>query len=366
MPVMSSFLGRMRDAVDWLEANGRAEEKESIERVLDFRHESSASGYRVNIDLDNIEHLFSLAAARAGSTTAHDIGRAIAATLDYSAQTSIPAEGRLRVIEANGWPCTAPWCSAARRVTQAAGAGEIDVESSIYDLFISMLSGLAANKTERGKNVVISLNYDLLVEEAARRLNIPIDYGLGDTDVALQDDAATGSTAAFQVLKLHGSINWAQRDGMVLVCRDYERVRSQKLAPLLLPPTWHKNLATPFIRVWDAAIRAIASATRLIIVGFSMPVSDQHFKYLLAAGLKENSSLRSVRIIDPHAIELRHQYETVFREDMFNYGIVSLCPTTANVFFLDEAEIAAIGRELAHPGLSLVADDRRERRIVRR
>jgi len=78
------------------------------------------------------------------------------------------------------------------------------------------------------------------------------------------------------------------------------------------------------LRVWDAAVRAIAKATRIVLVGFSIPPADQHFKYLLSVGLKDNSSLRLVRIVDPRASALRPQYETVFREDQFKYGIASI------------------------------------------
>ncbi|HXT59278.1 MAG TPA: hypothetical protein VN699_11625 [Pirellulales bacterium] len=178
LPVISTFLSRMRDAVDWLERNGRIDERLSIERVLDFRHESAAAGYRVNIDLDNIEDLFSLAAAQPGIASAEDIRLAIAATLDFSAQTHTPAPGRVRIIESRGWPTTPAWRDSAIRWLPASGEGEEDVESSIYDCYLSTLSGLAANKIGSGQNTIISLNYDLIVEEAARRLNIPFSYGL--------------------------------------------------------------------------------------------------------------------------------------------------------------------------------------------
>src|SRR5260370_42016374 len=86
LPLVSSFLARMRDAVDWLAASGRTSEREAIERVLDFRHESAAAGYRINIDLDNIEHLFSLAEAKPGTASGADIRLAIAATIDCTAR----------------------------------------------------------------------------------------------------------------------------------------------------------------------------------------------------------------------------------------------------------------------------------------
>jgi len=43
----------------------------------------------------------------------------------------------------------------------------------------------------------------------------------------------------------------------------------------------------------------ISRATRLIVMGFSMPPTDLHFKYLLAAGLRENISLREILFVNP-------------------------------------------------------------------
>lgn len=360
IPVISSFLTRMRDAVDWLEKNGRVGERVAIERVLDFRHQSAAAGYRISIDLDNIEHLFSLAAAKPGSASTEDICLAIAATIDFARQTSCAPVGRLRISSSNGWPINELLRSAAHRITPAGGPDFQDVESSVYDYYVASLSGLAADKMETGKNVVITFNYDLVVEEALRRLNVPFTYQLSGTGVEADPATHLGASDAFQILKLHGSVNWAQRaDGGVLVCRDYEHVRSNNLAPLLVPPTWRKNPSDALLRVWDAAVNAIAAASRIILIGFSIPVADQHFKYLLSVGLKDNSSLRLVRIIDPRARELQAQYETVFRQDQFKYGIVSVREKRTDEFFYDKDEIRSIGRMLAHPGLELVADDKR-------
>lgn len=320
LPVISSFLARMRDAVDWLDKAGRDAEREAIERVLDFRHESAPAGYRINIDLDNIEHLFSLADAKPGTASSDDIRLAIAATIEFAAQSGRAPVGRLRVSQTNGWPCTDAWRNVAVRWNEEAGFS--DVESSIYDYYAATLSGLTAAKMESGKNAVITLNYDVVVEEALRKLNIPISYQLGGGGVEFDPAAGIDEPAAeaLQVLKLHGSVNWAQKsDGSLLVCRDYERVRMLKLAPLLVPPTWQKNAAEALLRVWDAAVRAITNATRIVLIGFSIPPADQHFKYLLSVGLKDNSSLRLVRIVDPQASALRAQYEAVFREDQFKY-----------------------------------------------
>jgi len=358
LPVVSSFLGRMRDTVDWLDTQGRVAEREAIERVLDFRREAAAAGYRINLDLDNIEHLLSLADAKPGATNTQDIRSAIAATIDFAATTGYPPIGRLRVIGSNGWPCSAAWRATATRWTAVPGTDFEDVESSVYDYYAASLSGLAAAKREPGKNVVITLNYDVLLEEALRRLDIPISYQVcgGGVDVDPTAGINDSLPEAFQVLKLHGSVNWGQKaDQSVLVCRNYEHVRSLNLAPLLVPPTWQKIAAEALLRVWDSAVGAIAKATRIILIGFSIPPIDQHFKYLLSVGLKDNSSLREVRIVDPRAGVLRAQYQAVFREDQFKYGIVTVREKRTGDFFYDNGEISSIGRPVAHSGLDLVA-----------
>lgn len=360
LPVITSFLARMRDAVDWLDKAGRAAEREAIERVLDFRHESAAAGYRINIDLDNIEHLFSLADAKPGTASSDDIRLAIAATIDFAAQTGYAPIGRMRVSESNGWPCNEAWLNTAQRKIGPDSDGFRDVESSIFDYYAAALSGLTAAKREPGKNVVITLNYDVILEDALRRLDVPISYqlsGVVDFDATAGIDESRAD--ALQVLKLHGSVNWAQKpSGSVLVCRDYERVRTLNLAPLLVPPTWQKIAAEALLPVWDAAVRAISKATRIVLIGFSIPAADQHFKYLLSVGLKDNSSLRMVRIVDPRASALLAQYEAVFREDQFKYGIASSLQQRTADFFYNRGELAALGRSLAHTGLKLIADHR--------
>ena len=161
LPVITSFLARMRDAVDWLDKAGRAAEREAIERVLDFRHESAAAGYRINIDLDNIEHLFSLADAKPGTASSDDIRLAIAATIDFAAQTGYAPIGRMRVSESNGWPCNEAWLNTAQRKIGPDSDGFRDVESSIFDYYAAALSGLTAAK--RPERMSITLNTTLFL-----------------------------------------------------------------------------------------------------------------------------------------------------------------------------------------------------------
>jgi hypothetical protein len=204
---------------------------------------------------------------------------------------------------------------------------------------------------------VITLNYDVILEDALRRLQIPISYELSSS---VHFDPTAGidrsRADALQVLKLHGSVNWALKpDGSVLVCSDYERVRTLTFAPLLVPPTWQKIAAEALLPVWDSAVRAISKATRIVLIGFSIPPADQHFKYLLSVGLKDNSSLRMIRIVDPRARELLTQYKAVFREDQFKYGIASIRERPAVNFFYDGEELRSLSRFPRRDGLQLIA-----------
>ena len=84
-PLIKDFMNRMRDAAAWLEGKDeRKEELRAIERVLEFRLRASSAAYRIPLNVENIEELFSLAAISGDSELATAMPLAIAATLDYS------------------------------------------------------------------------------------------------------------------------------------------------------------------------------------------------------------------------------------------------------------------------------------------
>src|SRR6266436_3859937 len=88
LPTIADFLNQMRDSTDWLAQQGRQAELAAVGAVLEFRHNAAAAGYRVNVDLDNIEDLFSLAAALPQQTVSRAVQAAIGATLNYSQKRS--------------------------------------------------------------------------------------------------------------------------------------------------------------------------------------------------------------------------------------------------------------------------------------
>jgi hypothetical protein len=107
LPTIPNFLNSMRDAADWLASEHRDQERNAVERVLEFRHKASAAGYRVNVDLDNVEDLFSLATALPDRHLAQDMQTAIAATLKHAQVHASPPSVRLRMSPSESWPITA-------------------------------------------------------------------------------------------------------------------------------------------------------------------------------------------------------------------------------------------------------------------
>jgi len=86
LPLINDFLVRMRDSHEWLREQGRIMEADAVQRVLRFRLEAASAAYYVPLDLENIEELFSLAAASAGDMDTA-IRIAIAATIDFIRKT---------------------------------------------------------------------------------------------------------------------------------------------------------------------------------------------------------------------------------------------------------------------------------------
>ncbi len=91
-----------------------------------------------------------------------------------------------------------------------------------------------------------------------------------------------------------------------------------------MPPTWRKVFGGGLTEVWSKAITTLTEATRIIIIGFSMPSTDVHFKYLLAAGLRGNISLRKLFFINPAEDQksLRKNLFNIMRPELEDQGII--------------------------------------------
>ena len=302
-PIVKNFMFEMRDAYDWLKTADRLEEAKAIENVLDFRHDAAASAYRVKIDLENIEELFSLASASTGFAKSKELSKsirvAIAATLDYcSNKTTEPKIGLHS-------PELLTFYNQYRNNDQQGIFEYRNIPA--YQFYLRAMLGLQGATT--GENTFISFNYDTVVEQALSSMNIGFSYGFKAKTVNYKTHSLNLNNQNIKLLKLHGSVNWAHLEqakrgsGKLAIYDSYDAVRAAKAIPELIPPTWRKVFDGNLEGVWNDAIEAIKSATRIIIIGFSVPETDNHFKYLLAAGLQSNISLRDIVFVNQDGSE---------------------------------------------------------------
>lgn len=322
LPLMGNFLNRMRDAHPWLEAYGRRREADAVHRVLTFRLRASAATFWTKVHLENIEELFSLASA-ADDGLVQDIRLAMAATLDFCLRTGGKHVGKIGFEKGN--PIPPGWNQSwLRPIKDRPNAFEVD----LYTHHIARMLGWFREGRPVGRNTIITFNYDTLVETALAQLNIPFSYGLNPKTVCTDQFQIVKPEVDLQVLKLHGSVNWAFSPGRVAgkkrlkIFQDYQSVRDLGYVPELIPPTWRKLFRSELATVWNCAVTSLQTATRIFVIGFSIPTTDTHFKYLLAAGLQRNISLRKLSIMSAEHEPILARARDFLRPEHFESNLV--------------------------------------------
>jgi hypothetical protein len=174
-------------------------------------------------------------------------------------------------------------------------------------------------QTPRATFSFITFNYDFCLDFALYMNSHRIDYCLGPP-----------VEYAVKLLKLHGSLNWSQCP----VCKQivayrmeefFQRVTMHSFEtgpakvdissglgriphcdvtlsshPFIAPPTWNKTqYHTQLESVWRAAAKELSEAESIVICGYSLPETDQFFRYLYALGAVGGSGLRRFWVINP-------------------------------------------------------------------
>lgn len=223
-------------------------------------------------------------------------------------------------------------------------------EAPAYDIMAGVMAGKFT--TDQTKNTFITFNYDTLLEQGLHALNVSYTYEIQKAKLNKTATAEpSGSPNAVKVLKPHGSLNWRVGKGKgndLRVFSDYRSMTGNKM-PLLIPPTWRKSFDGPLADVWSAAVNALKTATNVVVIGFSIPPTDLHFRYLLAAGLRDNISARRVLFVNPdHDDSLRKRIDDLFRVQ-HRAKFYDLAKAGALEFLTSEAGLRMIGRPLNGP-----------------
>src|SRR5262249_30299585 len=91
-------------------------------------------------------------------------------------------------------------------------------------------------------------------------------------------------------------ITWSPETFRDMECRECD---ARAFQPMLVPPSWDKTEYQDLLQpIWNEAVIELQNATRICIIGYSLPDSDAYFRYLLTLGLAVNHGLYKFVVVD--------------------------------------------------------------------
>lgn len=163
---------------------------------------------------------------------------------------------------------------------------------------------------------IITTNYDLHPECAALYNGKALELTKSvQCDIVPGPNCPYSPNSRVKMFKLHGSVNWTDRDGGLAATGEFVRnphpsapnqtvsydVRlDSSESAHIIAPSIQKEYANHAIREqWQGAARAMAGADRIAFCGYSFPETDSFMRYAIAVALHRNTSLRDLVIVDP-------------------------------------------------------------------
>lgn len=171
-----------------------------------------------------------------------------------------------------------------------------------------------------GQVSVITTNWDILLEEYFRRNGIDFDYKFNSPYVIKSDgelymDTGNSVVAKVPYIKIHGSINWFKclKCGTLQICDadtcgkylfdDSEEEKcvqcgqtgegdEVQIKPEIITPTMMKLLNNQlYNNLWQNAAYELQQADKVISCGYSLPLADYEFRYLLKQNIQPGTEI---------------------------------------------------------------------------
>ncbi|TBF24878.1 MULTISPECIES: SIR2 family protein [Rhizobium] len=194
--------------------------------------------------------------------------------------------------------------------------------------------GFTSSLTDR--DIVITTNWDTLIEEALRRnqRTVGINYGVDVIRVDAAGDRTDLSPAGPKVLKLHGSFSWlrcprcknlyANQDLMVAPVSlnnwpcDLTCDCGAELMGVLITPTYMKNYQlSQLSEIWRIAQKSLEEADEWTFIGYSLPTDDLWIRGMLlrAFAIRRNKkNLPVVRVVRRGSSgDSERRYSSIFK-----------------------------------------------------
>lgn len=302
-PLMSDFLDI---ATDLLRGNKVVDKKADFDRVFNAIGGLQAVHSKAQLDLNNIESIF----------TALELGRVIQRIPGMEAQQIPDAIASLKELIVKTLEVTIRFPTERSYI----------YAPEPYGKFAKLLSYLLRDASPSQSVSIITFNYDIAADVALYR------EGLGPNYVI--EPSLVGNPAV-DLLKLHGSLNWATERGSRKLralhpheyfqkysVRGFEERSTTALPlgthlseyfsqhatptvevdrePVIVPPTWNKaDYHSALSDVWCRAAKHLSEADSIFILGYSLPETDSFFRQLYALGSVGTGTLRRIVVFNP-------------------------------------------------------------------
>ena len=173
-------------------------------------------------------------------------------------------------------------------------------------------------------DVIFSFNYDCLIDAALRdkgqnNWNAKRGYGfeVNQGHLFWQKKARGGG---IKLLKMHGSLHWKikndpKKSGEKLVDLLEKPYDIESAEKKIIPPTWFKSLGEkPYKNVWRSARKEIRGCRALIVIGYSLPVTDLFSHALFKADVRskiKQEKLKFLVLVNPDKFARRRFVDLV-------------------------------------------------------
>jgi hypothetical protein len=112
------------------------------------------------------------------------------------------------------------------------------------------------------------------------------------------------------VYKLHGSLNWGLRKGVLSLYQDSRPAFRHGGDTQIVPPIFEKEAPSWLAEVWNEARQALASCSTWIVCGYSMPNYDRSIIQLFIDAAK-NGILTEIILLDPNSQMLLERWNVI-------------------------------------------------------
>lgn len=108
--------------------------------------------------------------------------------------------------------------------------------------------------------------------------------------------------------------------------------------PLIIPPIKHKNYShfgTIFSSLWSKAEESLVKADRIIVIGYSFPVTDKQTDTLFKSAFTKRKDMPDIVIVDPNPDQILNRF-------IHDYGITKNKITVFTDYFSEDFDIESL------------------------